>query len=156
VPLLSAPDRAMPKHHSRVFGAERPGDRPAECQSGHCGVDLGGEVWGEPILAVHDGVVDRVQRGPNAEHGGGYVPIAHRNGTVFTQYFHLAAVPRWIKEGVEVKAGQVVGLLGDTGVQRSRYHLHFTISVKPAKALPEQYIDPEPLIALWPLFMPDG
>ena len=153
---LAGPTRRMPKHHSRVFGAERPGERPGECQSGHCGVDVGGEIWGEAVLAVHDGVVDRVNRGPNEEHGGVYVRIAHRHGTVFTQYFHLAAVPRWIKEKVEVKRGQVVGLLGDTGVQRSAPHLHFTISVKPSKDLPEQYIDPEPLIALWPLFMPEG
>jgi murein DD-endopeptidase MepM/ murein hydrolase activator NlpD len=153
---LAGPGRRMPKHHGRVFGAERPGDRPAECLSGHCGVDLGGEVWGEPVLAVHDGVVDRVNRGPNEDHGGVYVRIAHRGGSVFTQYFHLAAVPRWIKEGTETRAGQVVGLLGDTGVKRSGPHLHFTISVKPSRDLPEQYIDPEPIIALWPLWMPDG
>jgi murein DD-endopeptidase MepM/ murein hydrolase activator NlpD len=153
---LGGPERRMPKHHSRVFGAERPGDRPAECMSGHCGVDLGGEVWGEHILAVHDGVVDRVNRGPNEERGGVYVRIAHRQGTVFTQYFHLAAVPRWIKEGVEIQAGQVIGLLGDTGVHHSAPHLHFTISVKPSKDLPEQYVDPEPLIALWPVWMPEG
>jgi murein DD-endopeptidase MepM/ murein hydrolase activator NlpD len=153
---LGGPERRMPKHHGRVFGAERPGDRPAECYSGHCGVDIGGEVWGEAILAVHDGTVDRVNRGPNEERGGVYVRIAHRQGTVFTQYFHLAAVPKWIKEGVEVQAGQVIGLLGDTGVHHSAPHLHFTISVKPSPDLPEQYIDPEPLIALWPVWMPEG
>jgi murein DD-endopeptidase MepM/ murein hydrolase activator NlpD len=153
---LAGPERRMPKHHSRVFGAERPGDRPAECMSGHCGVDLGGEVWGEPIMAVHDGVVDRVNRGPNEERGGVYVRVAHRAGTVFTQYFHLAAVPRWIKEGTTIQAGQVIGLLGDTGVHHSAPHLHFTISVKPSKELPEQYVDPEPLIALWPVWMPEG
>ena len=49
---------------SRVFGAVRPGERPAECRNGHCGVDLGGEIWGEQVHAVHDGVVDCVQRTP--------------------------------------------------------------------------------------------
>ena len=104
----------------------------------------------------NDGTIDRVNRGPNEERGGVYVRIAHRQGTVFTQYFHLAAVPKWIKEGVEVQAGQVIGLLGDTGVHHSAPHLHFTISVKPSPDLPEQYIDPEPLIALWPVWMPEG
>src|SRR5262249_54873488 len=112
---LSGPVRRMPVHDSRVFGAERPGDRPVECRSGHCGVDLG-EVWGEPVLAVHGGVIDRVQRAPNPDHGGHYVRIAHRHGMVFTQYFHLAAIPRRIEKGVVVKAGEVIGIVGDTGV----------------------------------------
>jgi murein DD-endopeptidase MepM/ murein hydrolase activator NlpD len=148
---LDGPVRRMPIRSSRVFGAERPGERPPECRSGHCGVDIGGEVWGEPVMAVHDGIVDRVQRGPNEEHGGLYVRLAHRGGTVFTQYFHLAAIPRQVQPGTLVLAGQVVGLVGDTGVKESGAHLHFTISVRPSHELPEQFIDPEPLIALWPL-----
>lgn len=151
---LDGPHRRMPIRDARVFGAERPGDRPAECRGGHCGVDLGGEVWGEPIHAAHDGIVDRVQRGPNDEHGGLYVRLSHRGGTIFTQYFHLAAIPKWIQPGVHVKIGDVVGLLGDTGVKHSSAHLHFTVSVKPAAQVPERYIDPEPLVALWPLRMP--
>jgi murein DD-endopeptidase MepM/ murein hydrolase activator NlpD len=151
---LDGPTRRMPVRDARVFGAERPGDRPAECRNGHCGVDIGGEVWGEPIHAAHDGVVDRVQRGPNEEHGGLYVRLAHRSGTIFTQYFHLAAIPRWIQPGLKVKMGDVVGLLGDSGVKHSTAHLHFTVSVRPSPGMPEQYIDPEPLIALWPLRMP--
>jgi murein DD-endopeptidase MepM/ murein hydrolase activator NlpD len=151
---LAGPFRRMPARDSRVFGAERAGDRPIECRKGHCGVDLGGEIWGEQVHAAHDGVVDRVQRGANELHGGHYVRIAHRNGTVFTQYFHLAAVARWVQPGVAVKAGDVIGLLGDTGVKESAAHLHFTVSVRPANDWPEQYVDPEPLIALWPLRIP--
>jgi hypothetical protein len=153
---LDGPKRRMPIRDGRVFGAERPGDRPGECRGGHCGVDLGGEVWGEPVHAAHDGVVDRVQRGPNEEHGGLYVRLSHRGGTIFTQYFHLAAIPKWIQPGAKVKMGEVVGLLGDTGVKHSTAHLHFTVSVKPSAEVNERYIDPEPLVALWPLRMPVG
>jgi hypothetical protein len=152
---LNGPRRRMPIRDSRVFGAERPGERPIECANGHCGVDIGGEVWGEPVLAAHDGVIDRVQRGPNEERGGQYVRIAHRDGTVFTQYFHLAAIPRWLHPGRPVRAGEVVGLVGDTGVKESGPHLHFTISIRPSPDEAERYIDPEPLIALWPLHIPD-
>ena len=60
-----------------------------------------------------------MQRDANDSHGGHYVRIAHRDGTVFTQYFHLAAIPRWVERGVHVKAGEVIGLLGDTGVKES-------------------------------------
>jgi murein DD-endopeptidase MepM/ murein hydrolase activator NlpD len=150
---LDGPRRRMPISDSRVFGAERQGDRPGECNNGHCGVDLSGP-WGEPVHAAHDGVVDRVQRGANEEHGGMYVRVAHRGGTIFTQYFHLAAIPRKLLVGTQVKVGEVIGLLGDTGVKHSDPHLHFTISVKPSDEVNERYIDPEPLIALWPLRIP--
>ncbi|HZS38374.1 MAG TPA: M23 family metallopeptidase [Polyangia bacterium] len=152
---LDGPSRRMPLSDSRVFGAERAGERPGECNNGHCGVDLSGP-WGEPVHAAHDGVVDRVQRGPNEEHGGVYVRLAHRDGTIFSQYFHLAAVPRRLEPGVRVRVGEVIGLLGDTGVKHSAPHLHFTISVKPSAEYAEKYIDPEPLIALWPLRIPVG
>jgi murein DD-endopeptidase MepM/ murein hydrolase activator NlpD len=108
------------------------------------------------VHAAHDGVVDRVQRGPNEEHGGLYVRLAHRDGTIFTQYFHLAAIPRRLDVGTRVKVGDVIGLLGDTGVKHSEAHLHFALSVRPAPGVPERYIDPEPLIALWPLRIPVG
>jgi hypothetical protein len=154
---LAGPVRRMPRNDTRVFGAVRPGDRAVECRNGHCGVDLGGEIWGEYVRAVHDGVVDFVQRGPNPDHGGSFVRILHRGGTVITQYFHLAAIPRRIERGTFVKSGDVVGLVGDTGVKDSPPHLHFSISIRPWPDKPEKYIDPEPLIALWPLRVPiDG
>jgi murein DD-endopeptidase MepM/ murein hydrolase activator NlpD len=152
---LSGPIRRMPRADSRVFGAVRPGNRAVECRNGHCGVDLGGEIWGEHVRAVHDGVIDFVRRGIHAQRGGEFVRISHRNGTVFTQYFHVAAIPRWVERGVPVKSGDVIGLLGDTGVHDSAPHLHFTISIRPYpdKAY-EKYMDPEPLVALWPLRVP--
>src|SRR5262249_27059298 len=127
---LAGPRRRMPINHTAAFGAERPGDRPPECASGHCGVDVGGDVWGEAVHAVDDGVVEWVNRGPNEEHGGIFVKIAHRSGTLYSWYFHLAAVPRWVQPGVKITAGQVIGLVGDTGVKNSGPHLHFSMSVK--------------------------
>ncbi len=150
---LDGPRRRMPISDSRVFGAERSGERPGECNNGHCGVDLSGP-WGEPVHAAHDGVVDRVQRGANEDHGGLYLRLSHHNGTIFTQYFHLAAIPRRLEPGTHVKVGEVIGLVGDTGVKHSEPHLHFTISVRPGAEVSERYIDPEPLIALWPLRIP--
>jgi murein DD-endopeptidase MepM/ murein hydrolase activator NlpD len=143
----------MPRTDSRVFGAIRPGDRAIECRNGHCGVDLGGEIWGEHVRAVHDGVVDYVQRGANPLHGGSFVRISHRGGTVITMYFHLAAIPRRIERGTFVKSGDLIGLVGDTGVEKSAPHLHFAVSIRPSPDR-ERYIDPEPLIALWPLRVP--
>jgi murein DD-endopeptidase MepM/ murein hydrolase activator NlpD len=152
---LAGPKRRMPINHTAAFGAERDGQRPPECASGHCGVDVGGSIWGEPVHAVHDGVVDWVNRGPNDEHGGIFVKIAHRGGTLYSWYFHLAAVPRWIRPGAKITAGQVIGLVGDTGVKNSGPHLHFSMTVKPSKEAHERYLDPEPLIAIWPLWIAD-
>lgn len=152
---LAGPMRRMPVNHNGAFGAERPGDRPPECVSGHCGVDLG-NVWGERVYAVHEGVIDFVQRGPNEDRGGIFVRVAHRGGTLFSWYFHLAAVPRWIRPGKKVSAGTLLGLLGDTGVKSSAPHLHFALSVRTSKHVRERYLDPEPLIAIWPLWVPDG
>jgi murein DD-endopeptidase MepM/ murein hydrolase activator NlpD len=151
---LAGPTRRMPRAHTGAFGAERPGERPPECVSGHCGVDVG-HVWGERIYAVHDGVVDFVNRGPNEERGGAFVRISHRDGTLFSWYFHLAAVPRNIRPGLKVSAGTMIGLLGDTGVKHSGPHLHFSLSVKTSKHQRERYLDPEPLIAIWPLWIPN-
>lgn len=150
---LAGPHRRMPINHTAAFGAERQGQPPAECLSGHCGVDVGGATWGEPVHAVHDGVVDWVNRGPNEEHGGIFVKLAHRGGALFSWYFHLAAVPRWVVPGARVKLGQVVGLLGDTGVQHSGPHLHFAMTVKSSGGSRERYLDPESLIAIWPLWI---
>jgi murein DD-endopeptidase MepM/ murein hydrolase activator NlpD len=151
---LAGPVRRMPQRDSRVFGAARPGNRAVECRNGHCGVDLGGEIWGEHVHVVHDGVVEWVQRGANPQHGGQYVRVVHRGGSVVTQYFHLAAIPREIERGTALRAGDVVGLLGDTGVKDSAPHLHFSISIRTTPDRPEKYFDPEPLMALWPLRVP--
>jgi murein DD-endopeptidase MepM/ murein hydrolase activator NlpD len=76
---------------------------------------------------------------------------------LFTWYFHLAAIPRGLQRGMLVKAGDVIGLLGDSGVKESAPHLHFALSIRISKEGFERYIDPEPLIALWPLRIPiDG
>jgi hypothetical protein len=122
-----------------------------------CGVVLGGELWGEHVYAAMDGIVERAHGGGSDEHGGGTVRLAHLGGMVFTQYSHLAAIPRGVARGARVQAGDVIGLVGDTGVagERSRRpHLHFSLSVRPGAAFPETYWDPRPLMARWPLQVP--
>lgn len=151
---LAGPQRRMPANHTGAFGAVRDNAPPPECLQGHCGVDVGRD-WGEPVHAVHEGIVDWVNRGPNEDNGGVFVKIAHRGGTLFSWYFHLAAVPRWVQPGTKVTVGTVIGLLGDTGVKRSAPHLHFAMTVKPSRTARERYIDPEPLLAVWPLWLPD-
>jgi len=150
---LPGPERRPPVRDDRRF---TPG---GICRtSGACGVRLGGQLWGEHVYAVLDGVVDRVQGGGNDDHGGGHVRIAHFGGMVFTHYYHLAAIPRGVRRGAHVGAGDVIGLVGDTGtreeVPASRAHLHFAFSIRPSSEMAEIFWDPAPLMARWLLRVP--
>jgi murein DD-endopeptidase MepM/ murein hydrolase activator NlpD len=152
---LPGPMRREPVNDRRIFGAAASHERLSVCRpSGHCGVDLGGQLWGEHVLAAQDGVVDRIQRDGSDDAGGAYVRLAHFGGYVFTQYFHLAAIPRTMARGSVVKAGDVIGLVGDTGSGKQTRHLTFTLSVQPSRNFSEIYWDPAPWMADWPLHVP--
>jgi murein DD-endopeptidase MepM/ murein hydrolase activator NlpD len=153
---LPGPTRRRPAVSGQLFVVERAGKARARCRNpGLCGVDLGGELWGEHIYAVHDGVIDGLQRNSQDAPGGICVRIAHFSGVVFTQYFHLAAIPTRIAVGTHVNAGDVIGLLGDTDLADTRAHLHFALSIRPSSDSPEVYWDPAPLMAQWPLRTPE-
>jgi murein DD-endopeptidase MepM/ murein hydrolase activator NlpD len=119
-------------------GADREGGKRE-----HRGIDIDASV-GEPVRAVADGVVqfagadmpgrlaarDLVPRqlhrwrsrrmGP----GGFFVRIVHDDG-VRTGYFHLHTYN--VVAGQSVKAGEVIGRVGLTGVKTSASHLHFEV-----------------------------
>jgi murein DD-endopeptidase MepM/ murein hydrolase activator NlpD len=153
---LPGPTRRRPASSTSIFVADVATRARARCRtSGRCGVDLGGELWGEQVYAAHDGVIDRVQRSNEDAPGGLSVRIAHWGGAVFTSYFHLAALPSRLAAGMRVSAGDVIGLTGDTGTADARAHLHFALSVRPSSELPEVFWDPEPLMARWPLHVPE-
>jgi murein DD-endopeptidase MepM/ murein hydrolase activator NlpD len=136
------PKRRVPTPDALTFTREGR-ERPTFCKrEGRCGVDLGGELWGEHVYAALDGVVERVQA--DERRGGLSVRLAHFGGGVFTQYFHLAATRRGLTRGASVKAGDVIGALGDTGLEEARAHLAFALSVRAASHLPEVYWDPTP------------
>jgi murein DD-endopeptidase MepM/ murein hydrolase activator NlpD len=141
--------RRMPMYATRRFGAARPQPRPRECELGHCGVDIGSSI-GEPVYAVFDGVVDRIQRNPDAEPISGiYVILSHQGGSVRSRYIHLDSVPVDLAVGAHVHGGQLVGRLGRTGVHNSGPHLHFGLSLREHGR--ETFIDPEPYLRTWAL-----
>ncbi len=149
---LAGPRRALPLSAGRRFGADRPQPRPAECDLGHCGVDLG-TTLGEPVFAVFDGVVEKIER-DDSEGGraGRYIRIGHKAGTVVSRYIHLDTIATQLKEGDQVKGGELIGRVGQSGVHNSGPHLHFGLSLRPGgRAGNETYIDPEPLLRRWEL-----
>jgi len=157
---LPGPLRRAPATHDRLLAPDPAKNRPGPyCRKqGTCGVVLGGELWGEHVYAVQSGVVDYARATGSDERGGGYVRIAHFGGMVFTHYFHLAAIPKGIFRGARIAAGDVVGLVGDTGTAEEgkapRSHLHFAFSIHPSVELPDVYWDPTPLMSEWTLKVP--
>lgn len=101
----------------------------------HSGIDIALKV-GDPIHAAFDGVVRL------AKYNGGYgncIVIRHYNN-LETLYGHLSKIN--VKVGQEVKAGDVIGLGGNTG-RSTGPHLHFECRLMYACFDPEWIFDLE-------------
>lgn len=97
---------------SSPFGANRGSYR-------HRGVDITGSgVYGAPIVAACSGVVTKSEYHSSY---GNYVMIDHGSGYA-TLYAHCSRLA--VSVGQEVKAGQVIGYVGNTGHSFGA-HLHF-------------------------------
>jgi len=142
-PLLGP--RRLPDNGSARFGAARPQPRPAECELGHCGVDVGQAV-GEPVFAVFEGTVERIERDESADpRAGRMIIVAHKGGAVRSRYLHLDSVREDLRPGMRVGGGELIGRLGHTGILRSTPHLHFAMDVV------GRFVDPEPYLRVWRL-----
>ena len=89
----------------------------------HAAIDLAASL-GTPVTAASDGVVAFVGHLPD---GAKIVLLAHPGGYV-SEYAHLDdtfALPP-VKTGQVVKAGQVIGFIGLTGITTGA-HLHFAV-----------------------------
>jgi murein DD-endopeptidase MepM/ murein hydrolase activator NlpD len=108
-----------PSSFSDTFGAAR-----GDIVSGwHHGDDIFGQL-GEPLLAVADGTVFSV--GWN-DIGGYRLWLRDKAGNEF-YYAHLSAYSPFAVNGRQVKAGTVLGFMGNTGdASTTPYHLHFEI-----------------------------
>ena len=95
----------------------------------HSGLDYAGAL-GSPILATSGGKVVLVGRGFKLH--GNTVAIDHGQG-VISFYIHMKTIK--VAEGEEVKAGQQIGAVGQTG-RATGPHLHFSIYVNKVAANP--------------------
>ena len=90
---------------------------------------------GTPVVAAREGVVMQVESdfdkaGLNREKYGGranFVRIVHDDGTM-ALYAHLKTEGVLVRVGQRVRAGQRIGLSGNTGFTTGP-HLHFAIQV---------------------------
>lgn len=86
-----------------------------------------------PVVSVSDGTVERVGW---LEMGGWRIGIRSPNGA-YLYYAHLYDYAREFKEGDQVKAGELLGYMGDTGYGKTEgttgnfdVHLHFGIYIR--------------------------
>ncbi len=129
---IVSPLDGAPRKITSAMGDERDGGKRK-----HEGIDFASYI-GEPVRAMADGVVifsgiGGMNIGPAGRFAvagkplgkaGIYVKIQH-TGEVVSAYMHLNDTK--VARGQEVKAGQVIGHVGRTGIQKSSAHLHFEI-----------------------------
>ena len=101
----------------------------------HEGTDLMGDLNEPdyyPVVSMTDGVVEQIGW---LEKGGWRIGIRSRNGGYF-YYAHLSRYDSDMKKGVSVKAGQLLGFMGNTGYSKVEgtsgnfdVHLHMGIYI---------------------------
>ncbi|MBI9103340.1 MAG: M23 family metallopeptidase [Spirochaetales bacterium] len=100
----------------------------------HKGLDIG-YGYGKPILAAANGKVIEQKYDPTGF--GNYILIRHKYGFQ-TKYAHLQRVD--VKEGDVVTQGQVLGLMGSSGLSTGP-HLHFEVRIGTQVVDPERFLD---------------
>jgi len=102
----------------------------------HSGVDLAAPV-GTPIYAAEDGIVTHAGCGASCKKSYGlYIDIDHGGG-IATRYGHASKL--LVSVGDHVKRGQVIALMGSTGLSTGS-HLHFEVRKN------GRYVNPMPYI----------
>ncbi len=88
----------------------------------HKGVDYHEDVGG-PIQAAADGTVIEMKY---RDDYGNMLLIDHGHG-VYTRYAHLANFQSGLKVGSKLKAGDIIGLMGNTAGYPVPIHLHYEV-----------------------------
>jgi len=88
----------------------------------HDGLDFSTSGASQPLYATTDGVITFIGKRGTA---GNAILIKRGNGDVVA-YYHMSGFATGLKQGMEVKAGQQLGLSGNTPSDAMVKHLHFT------------------------------
>ena len=114
------------------------------CSSNHKGVDFA-PGKGEPVYAAMDGIVSRIEYGYGFGQHVYIEHIANFNDDRFedwkTIYAHLeiGTTPKSVRVGSVVKAGDLIGTVGNTGISTGA-HLHFELIVDGENVDPQKYL----------------
>lgn len=119
-----------------LFGAGRTGRT-------HQGQDVMAEC-GVPVVAARGGTV---QLSGYQSAAGNYVVIDGKGTAYDTAYLHMLE-PSPLKEGMTVRTGQPIGLVGSTG-SSTACHLHFELWTGPGWYEGGSPVDPLPYLTKW-------
>jgi len=126
VPQIVQPELAGGPYVFPVFGPSSYSDTYGVTRADagyHHGDDILGEL-GQPLVAVADGTVFSVGW---SRVGGNRLWLRDHAGDEF-YYAHLSAFSKLAARGAHVRAGQVIGFMGDTGDAEGRpTHVHFEV-----------------------------
>ena len=112
----------------------------------HLGIDIG-TVAGASVCAMADGVISQVWEDFSM---GQCIAISH-GGNAYTIYKNLSAeLPAQIKTGVAVKAGDVIGTVGESAMVElsDEPHLHVEMTVNGLQVDPTAYLDEDAMATL--------
>lgn len=148
-PLTLTPRLGLPHYVFPIAGPASFGDSYGAARSDvswHHGADIFAPL-GAPVVAVADGTLNRV----GWERLGGWrLWVRDSLGNEF-YYAHLSGYTREALRGGRVKAGEVLGFVGDTGdAFGTPFHLHFEIH--PRSLLPLRYdgaVNPTTYLQRW-------
>ena len=106
---------------------------PHSPETGHYGIDVVSDER-NPILAVLDGTV--IMAGWTLE--AGYVIVVQHRNNIISQYKHNSFLLK--KIGDHVRAGEPLGIIGNTGEYTTGPHLHFELWQNGTPLNPTDYI----------------
>jgi len=149
VPQLIQPPATAGPYVFPVYGPTSWSDQYGTARRGSVwqhGIDIFGGL-GQPLVAVATGTLYSVGWNHSA---GNRLWLRDRQGNTFL-YSHLSAFSTLAENGAHVRAGQVLGFMGDTGnADGLATHLHF--EVHPVSMLflaQDGAADPGPYLAKW-------
>ena len=129
---LQMPVVGIQKYHlSNSWGAARDGGRRK-----HKGIDIFAPK-GTAVVAVADGIISYIGEQPK---GGQVIWLTTESGASF-YYAHLDRWAPGLYEGMEVRSGDLLGYVGNTGNARTTPpHLHFGVNQN------DEMVNPYPIL----------
>ena len=105
--------------HNSDYGA---GDAAHKSRGGHKGIDVFAEK-GEPVVAPVTGTIISIT---TQDSGAGGRTVTIQKGGINYYHAHLDRI--FVKAGQTIKAGQLIGTVGNTGSARGTHpHVHFSM-----------------------------
>jgi peptidoglycan LD-endopeptidase LytH len=141
-PRLTVPVEGVARSAIRdSWGDDRGGGTRA-----HHGVDIAAPA-GARVLAAGAGTVEKLF---HSNLGGTTLYVRSADGRWVHYYAHLAGYAPGVREGLRVRAGALLGFVGDTGdAGPGNFHLHFGLQrMRPGERWWQgEDVDPYPLLA---------